>query len=231
MRQFERHRIVELREVSKVYHLGQHIVKAIDSVTLDICERDFITIRGPSGSGKTTLLNVIGCLTKPTTGMVLVNGVDTTKMSDVERSRLRGKTMGFIFQGYNLIPTLTALENVLISTLFIRARVADADVEKATKLLTQLGLKERTSHHSGLLSYGEQQRVAIARALMNDPEILLADEPTGTLDTHNAEEVVNIIEQLNAAGKTVILVTHDPKVGSAGETRYELRDGRLSPAK
>ncbi|MFQ5710163.1 MAG: ABC transporter ATP-binding protein [Candidatus Geothermarchaeales archaeon] len=230
MRQSEKYKIIEMRGVDKYYELGDYITKAIDSVDLDVYHGDLISIMGPSGSGKSTLLNLIGCLIKPTRGKILIRGVNTMDLDDEQLSKLRGETIGFIFQGYNLIPTLTALENVLTPVLFSKGKTTHEDEEKAKELLKRVGLEERMSHFSRTLSYGEQQRVAIARSLMNDPELILADEPTGTLDTYNAMQVMGILKGLNEEGATIILVTHDPKVGEFGKTKYNLRDGKLFPA-
>ena len=229
-----KYKLVSLRSASKIFKWGPYVIKAVDRVNLDIIKGNFISIMGPSGSGKTTLLNLIGCLTIPTYGEVLIKGINVKELNDSDMSRLRNKTIGFIFQAYNLFPTLTALENVILPMLFSKrgdgksAGDPERNIRKAKDLLTRFGLKDRMSHYPKILSLGEQQRVAIARALINDPELIIADEPTGTLDSFAAKEVTDLLKRLNEEGRTVVMVTHDPEVGIVAKIRYRLRDGKLT---
>jgi putative ABC transport system ATP-binding protein len=217
--------IVRLHDVSKYYKVGFSVVKALENINLEIKENEFISIVGPSGSGKSTLLNMIGCLDKPTKGKVFFKGLDIALLSDREFSKFRADNIGFIFQTFNLIPSLTALENVEISSSF--SNKVKNPRERALKLLDLVGLKERALHRPSQLSGGEQQRVAIARALMNDPEIILADEPTGNLDSKTAEEIINLFLELKKMGKTIVLVTHNISLTENSDRIIYLKDGRI----
>lgn len=219
--------LVSLRKVSKEYVWGESTLMAVDSVDLEIRNGDFVSIVGPSGSGKTTLLNLIGCLTAPTSGEILVKGINVRDLNDSQMSRLRNSTVGFVFQGYNLIPTLDALENVTLPVLFSKHEISEEDIWRASDQLTKFGLGNRLSHYPTMLSMGEQQRVAIARALMNEPKLIIADEPTGALDSQRAKEVSDILRDLNKEGRAVVLATHDPRVGGIASIRYQIEDGRL----
>ncbi|WP_290597783.1 MULTISPECIES: ABC transporter ATP-binding protein [unclassified Archaeoglobus] len=220
-------RVVELVDVSKIYKTEFYEVKALENVNLEIEEGDFAVIMGPSGSGKSTLLNLIGCLDKPTSGKVLINGIETINLSDKELTELRRDTIGFIFQTYNLIPTLSALENVELPMIFKGISKYERE-RRAKKLLGIVGLEREMDRKPNELSGGQQQRVAIARALANDPKILLCDEPTGNLDTKSGEQVMDIIKEQNEErGVTVILVTHDPTLAKYGNFIIRLRDGKI----
>ena len=219
--------IVELVDVHKVYRIGNHEVHALRGVSLKVENGEFLTVMGPSGSGKSTLLHLIGCLDKPTRGKVFVKGVDTSKLSDRKLTEMRMRTIGFVFQQYHLIPTLTALENVELPMVFMGVS-SERRRRRALKLLEMVGLKGKEDRKPNELSGGEQQRVAIARALANDPEILLCDEPTGNLDTKTGLQVMDIIKDMNVEkGVTVILVTHNPSLSRYADRTVKIRDGRL----
>ena len=220
-------KVVELVDVSKIYQTEFYEVKALENVSLDVEEGGFVVIMGPSGSGKSTLLNLIGCLDKPTSGKVLINGVETINLSDKELTELRRDTIGFIFQTYNLIPTLSALENVELPMIF-KGLSRHERRRRAKKLRSVVGLEREVDRKPKELSGGQQQWVAIARALANDPKILLCDEPTGNLDTKSGEQVMSIIKEQNEErGVTVILVTHDPTLAKYGNFVIRLRDGKI----
>ncbi len=219
--------IVELVDVHKVYRIGNHEVHALRGVSLKVENGEFLTVMGPSGSGKSTLLHLIGCLDKPTRGKVFVKGVDTSKLSDRKLTEMRMRTIGFVFQQYHLIPTLTALENVELPMVFMGVP-SGRRRRRALKLLEMIGLKGKEDRKPNELSGGEQQRVAIARALANDPEILLCDEPTGNLDTKTGLQVMDIIKDMNVEkGVTIILVTHNPSLSRYADRTVKIRDGRL----
>ncbi len=219
--------MVELVDVVKTYKLGKTEVWALRGVSLKVEEAEFITIMGPSGSGKSTLLHVIGCLDKPDEGKVYLAGQEVSVLSEDRLAELRGKFVGFVFQTFNLVPTLSTLENVELPMIFQgmprRRRLA-----RAEELLERVGLGKRLRHLPAELSGGERQRVAIARALVNDPELILADEPTGNLDSASGAQVMGIIKELNEQhGKTLIVVTHDPEVASYAHRTIHIRDGRI----
>jgi putative ABC transport system ATP-binding protein len=217
----ERKIIVEIKNVSKSYKRGSRVLKVLDNISLDIEEGEFLALMGPSGSGKTTLLNLIAGIDKVDSGVIRVNGLDITSLTENELARWRALNVGFIFQFYNLIPVLTALENVELPLLLtgLSRKERRVHVESALDLV---GLSDRVNHYPGQLSGGEQQRVAIARAIVTDPAILVADEPTGDLDRVSAEDVLDLMEQLvNKLNKTIIMVTHDPRAASkAHKIRY-----------
>ncbi len=220
-------KVVELIDVHKVYKTPYYEVKALNGVSLEIEEGEFVVIMGPSGSGKSTLLNMIGCLDKPTSGKVIINGVETSKLSDKELTELRRDTIGFVFQMYNLIPTLTAFENVELPMIF-RGVKKDERKRKVMELLRLVGIEDAADRKPPEMSGGQQQRVAIARALANDPVILLCDEPTGNLDTKAGFQVMDLIKQQNEEkGVTVVLVTHNPMLTKYGDRVIKIRDGRL----
>jgi putative ABC transport system ATP-binding protein len=219
--------MIELIDVRKVYKAGRFEVVALDGVNLKVEEGEFIAIMGPSGSGKSTMLNLIGCLDKPTSGKVIINGVDTSKLSDKELTDLRRDTIGFIFQHYYLIPTLTALENVELPMVFKGIPKSERE-KRAKELLSLVGLAKEMDRKPKELSGGQQQRVAIARALANNPSILLCDEPTGNLDTKNGKIIMDIIKNLNKKKNvTVVLVTHDPATAEYADKIIQMRDGRI----
>ena len=220
--------VVELENLEKSYRLGKVTVNALRGVTLKLLQGEFMVIMGPSGSGKTTLLNIIGALDKPSSGRALVDGEDITKMSDGQLTKLRRHKIGFVFQFHNLIPVLTALENVELPliTSGVKRKLSR---DRAIELLHRVGLHERTDHLPDELSGGEQQRVAIARALANHPRIVLADEPTGDLDTQTGSEVVQLMHSMaKQEGSSVVVVTHDPVVAEKADRLLEMRDGRIA---
>jgi putative ABC transport system ATP-binding protein len=210
--------------VSKHYRVaGNAPLKALDEVSLTVEAGEWIAIMGPSGSGKTTLLNILGCLDQPTSGSVYIGATDVAKLSHSELVRFRAETVGLVFQQYHLIPHLTALENVMLAQYFHSM----TDASEAQRTLQQVGLKDRASHLPSQLSGGEQQRVALARALVNDPKIILADEPTGNLDAANEQIVLDLLGDLHAQGRTILLVTHDERVGRCADRRVNLEHGRI----
>ncbi len=218
--------IIELNGVCKHYQMGKNIVRAICNVDLSVKKGDFIAIMGPSGSGKSTLMNLVGALDVPTSGTIKLDGQDISKLSESELARLRGKKIGFVFQQFNLIKNLTALENVMLPMTFQGASFEERR-KRASFLLSEIGLGDRMNHTPNELSGGQQQRVAIARALANDPEVILADEPTGNLDTKSGENVMDILIKLHKLKKTVVMVTHDPDIAEHAETVVMLRDGKI----
>ena len=218
--------IVAARNLSKIYGEGRTRVVALSEVNLSIKKGEFVAVQGPSGSGKTTLLNMLGALDRPTRGRVIIDGIETTGVPERKLFRIRREKVGFIFQTYYLVPTLTALQNVLLPTMPLRA---NRDLRgSAEQLLELVGLRERMDHKPGELSGGEQQRVAIARALVLNPAIILADEPTGNLDSKTGAEIMDLMRRLNEEQKkTFIIVTHDAKIASGTERVFYLTDGRL----
>jgi len=218
--------VVHLREIAKVYRLGKVEVPALRGVSLDVGRGEFVAIMGPSGSGKSTLMNLIGCLDRPTSGSYILDGQDVSRMSDDDLADVRNGRIGFVFQTFNLLPRLSALKNVEMPMLY--AGVARAERRaRAVEALAQVGLGHRIHHTAPELSGGEQQRVAIARALVNRPAILLADEPTGNLDSRAGEEILAIFQDLNAAGITIAMVSHDREIAEHAARIITLRDGRL----
>ena len=219
-------KVIELRDIRKIYQLGEVEVSALRGVSLSIDRGEFVALVGPSGSGKSTLMNTLGCLDHPTSGSYLLAGQEIVTLSSDERALVRNQRIGFIFQSFNLLARTSALENVELPMLYARGGVsAWKRRQRATELLTQVGLGERLDHHPGQLSGGQQQRVAIARALVNNPAILMCDEPTGNLDTKTSKEVIQLFRDLNASGITVILVTHDQDVARCAKRVVVLRDG------
>lgn len=219
--------IIELIDVHKVYKTEFYEVHALNGITMEVKKGEFVAIMGPSGSGKSTLLHLIGCLDKPTKGEVIINGIETSRLSDKELTRLRRDSIGFIFQQYNLVPTLTALENVELPMIF-KGVPKEERRRKAMELLRQVGIDEVADRKPNEISGGQQQRVAIARALANSPAILLCDEPTGNLDSKTGRQVMDIIKKMNKEhGVTVILVTHDLSLADYAERIVRLRDGKI----
>ena len=220
--------VVELENLEKSYRLGKVTVNALRGVTLKLRQAEFMVIMGPSGSGKTTLLNIIGTLDKPSSGRALVDGEDITRMNDAQLTRLRRHKIGFVFQFHNLIPVLTALENVELPLITSGVKRKESK-DRAIELLRRVGLQDRTDHLPDELSGGEQQRVAVARALANHPRIVLADEPTGDLDTQTGFEVVQLMHSMaKQEGSSVVVVTHDPVVAERADRLVEMRDGRIT---
>ncbi len=218
--------VLELEGVSRTYGEGEALVTALREVSLRILPGDFLSIMGPSGSGKSTMLGLLGCLDLPTSGTIRIGGHEVTAMDDAERSRVRGKEIGFVFQQFHLIPHLDARGNVETALLY-RGLKAKERRERAIAALDRVGLAHRHDHRPVQLSGGEQQRVALARALVTEPRILLGDEPTGALDSKNAENVMEILASLQSPERAVVLVTHDPGVGAAASRRVRMRDGEI----
>jgi putative ABC transport system ATP-binding protein len=222
--------LIAVRTITKTYALEGTVVHALRGVTLDVDRGEFVSVIGPSGSGKSTLMHILGCLDQPTTGQYLLDGRDVSRLSDDELSAIRNRRIGFVFQAFNLLPRTSALENVELPLLYAPdARPSPADRRRrATRALEAVGLVDRAAHHPSQLSGGQQQRVAIARALLNDPSILLADEPTGNLDSETSLEVMEVFRRLNAdRGITVVLITHEPNVAAYGSRVIQFKDGRV----
>lgn len=219
--------VITLKKVSKYYEMGENIVKAIDGIDIVVEKGDFVAIMGPSGSGKSTGMNLIGSLDLPTSGTIYLEGRDISHLDESELAQIRGKKIGFIFQSFNLIPNLTAKENVSLPMLFQDMSEEERE-ERVAKLIKLVELEDRADHYPNELSGGQQQRVAIARALANDPEVILADEPTGNLDTRTGEKVLAFLEEFNIRGKTIIIITHDPeKAQKYARTIYWIKDGKV----
>ncbi len=219
--------IIRIEGLQKTYVLGEeNIVQALAGVDLDIHAGSFVAIMGPSGSGKSTMLNILGCLDRPTAGRYLLGGEDVSRMNDDALSEIRGRRIGFIFQSYNLIAQLTVLENIQVP-LFYRGQDLKASQDRCVELAQMVGLGDRLTHRPTQLSGGQQQRVAIARSLVNDPLMILADEPTGNLDSKTGVEVLDLITRLNQAGTTIILVTHDDKVAQRAHRIIRMKDGKI----
>ena len=218
--------IVQFDNVRKSYQMGPNTVEALRGVSFGIEAGEYISIMGPSGCGKSTLLNLLGCLDRPTTGHYLLGGQDVSGMDDDALSAVRGSRLGFIFQSYNLIQQLTVVENIEIP-LYYQDRPEAECRDRASQLAARVGLDHRLEHKPFELSGGQQQRVAIARALVNDPLVILADEPTGNLDSNSGVEIMKVFDDLHAQGKTLILVTHDPTVGQRARRTIRLRDGQI----
>ena len=219
--------IIRLDRVSRTYEMGRVAVHALNDVSLEIQPGEFVAIIGPSGSGKSTMMNILGCLDRPTVGRYVLDGSPVAELDDDALAGLRSRSIGFVFQSYNLLPRTSALDNV--STPLLYQRVSRKErVARSTAALERLGLADRLDHEPSELSGGQQQRVAIARAIVTDPAILLADEPTGNLDTHAGREVLDLLLELNTAGRTVVLITHDNDVANAAARQIHLRDGRIA---
>ena len=217
--------MIEIRDLRKIYHVGEVDVNALRGVNLSVQSGDFVSVVGPSGSGKTTLFHILGGLTPPTSGDIHINGRDLLKMSDAERTNLRKTTVGFVFQKYNLLPTLTAQENIEIARDIAGRKEKDPHFDE---ILNLLGIAGRLHHKPRALSGGEQQRVAIARAIVNRPAILLADEPTGNLDSENSQIVLDLLRRLNHEfHQTILMITHDPDAAAYGDRIVRMRDGRI----
>jgi putative ABC transport system ATP-binding protein len=218
--------LISVRQVSRLYAMGEETVRALDAVSFDVSAGEFVAIMGPSGSGKSTMMNLIGALDVPTSGTLLIDGRDIKSLSSDELAALRNRTIGFVFQQFNLLPRTTALQQVMLPLLYSHPKRHDAEAI-ARRRLEQVGLADRMHHHPRQLSGGQQQRVAIARALANAPKILLADEPTGALDSKTSAEIMQLFAELNSEGITVILVTHEPDVAAYARRRIGFRDGRI----
>lgn len=218
--------VIDVRDIRKTYVVGNQTVRALDGVSLTICENEYVAIMGPSGSGKSTLMNVLGCLDTPSEGIYELNGVDVSRMSDSELARVRNREIGFVFQSFNLLPRYSALDNVALPLVFAgvpRAR----RLELARESLVNVGLEQRLHHKPDELSGGQRQRVALARALVTRPSIILADEPTGNLDTKTSVEIMRLFDEIHRGGNTIVLVTHEEDIARYAKRIIRLRDGRL----
>lgn len=218
--------VVELENVKKIYSMGDAEVHALKGISFKVEQGEFISIMGPSGSGKSTCMNMIGCLDTPTSGIVKIDGKETSRMTETELAVLRNKTIGFVFQQYHLIPSMTVIENVMLPLKYKRTDRKDR-LALAKAALEKVGLSERENHRPNELSGGQKQRVAIARAIIAEPKIILADEPTGALDTKTGIQVMELFHEINKTGTTIIIVTHDPRIGESTERVIKILDGLL----
>jgi putative ABC transport system ATP-binding protein len=218
--------IIDLQSVSRIYSTGRVEVPALRDVTLSVGEGEFLAIVGPSGSGKSTMMNIIGCLDRPTAGTYRLAGTVVGGLNDDGLARLRSRTIGFVFQSYNLLPRTSALDNVAAPLLYQGVSRRER-VKRSTAVLERLGLGDRLDHEPTELSGGQQQRVALARALVTEPALLLADEPTGNLDTASGADVISLLRELHRQGRTVVLITHDADIAAAAQWQIQLRDGRI----
>jgi putative ABC transport system ATP-binding protein len=218
--------LIEAEALTKLYHMGDETVHALDGVSFSIPRGDYCAIVGPSGSGKSTLMNIIGGLDTPSSGRLVIDGADIAALDDAGLALFRNRTIGFIFQSFNLLARQSALENVELPMIYAGAPVK-ARRERAAALLTRVGLEQRMDHRPNQLSGGQQQRVAIARALAGKPALLLADEPTGALDTQTGKDIMALFDELNSEGVTIVIVTHDHDVAAAAKRTIEMRDGRI----
>jgi putative ABC transport system ATP-binding protein len=218
--------MIRTEHLTKIYRMGDTEVYALNDVNLDIEEGEFVAVIGPSGSGKSTLLNMIGCLDKPTSGSVYIDNVNTATLNENQLAEIRRKKIGFIFQQFNLVHTLNAVENVALPLFFSGVR-RDLRLKRAAELLESVGLGNRVYHKPSELSGGQQQRVAIARALSNDPEVVIADEPTGNVDSETGNTIMDVLQGLNKEGRTIIVVTHDPEIAARATRTQRMRDGKL----
>jgi putative ABC transport system ATP-binding protein len=217
-------KVIEIRQITRDFPLGNEVVKVLKGIDLDIDRGEYVAIMGPSGSGKSTLMNLLGCLDTPTSGHYILNGKDASQMGDDELAEIRNKEIGFVFQTFNLLPRTTALENVALPMIYAGYSKTDR-IKRAKEVLTNVGLGDRMDHKPNQLSGGQRQRVAVGRALVNKPSIILADEPTGNLDSKTSLEIMNLFDEIHAAGNTVILVTHEEEVAKHAHRIIRLRDG------
>jgi putative ABC transport system ATP-binding protein len=216
--------VITLADISKVYKVGTEIIHALRSVSLNIKRSEYVALMGPSGSGKSTLMNIIGCLDSPTNGGYDLNGISVAKMSDGDLAEVRNKQIGFVFQSFNLLPRYTALQNVELPLIYAGFKKTDR-IKRASEVLSQVGLAERIQHKPNELSGGQKQRVAIARALVNNPAIILADEPTGNLDSKTSIEIMELFEEIHKNGNTIVLVTHEEDIAQHAHRIVRLKDG------
>ncbi len=222
--------LIEITDVYKEYPMGDVLVPALFDVNLKIAKNEYVAIMGPSGSGKSTFMNILGCLDTPTTGHYYFNRVDVSTLDDDALSAMRNKEIGFIFQNFNLLPRLNALQNVELPLIYAGVSAAERH-ERALKSLERVGLSERIDHKPGELSGGQRQRVAVARALVTNPGILLADEPTGALDSKTGEDMMRLFDELHREGNTIILITHEQEIANYADRLISIRDGRISSDK
>jgi putative ABC transport system ATP-binding protein len=218
--------IIELREIRKTYYMGTNMLEVLKGISLNIFKNEYVALMGPSGSGKSTLMNIIGCLDTPTNGSYILNGTDVSKMSDDDLAEVRNTEIGFVFQQFNLLPRLTAAENVALPLIYAGTGRKER-MDRAMEALKKVALSDRSNHKPNELSGGQIQRVAIARALVNNPAILLADEPTGNLDSKTSVEVMEIFSAIQSAGNTVVLVTHEEDIAAYAKRVVRLRDGSI----
>lgn len=219
--------LVELRDITKIYHLGGEEIRALDGVSLDIQQGDFCSIIGPSGSGKSTLMHILGCLDSPTSGTLKLDGLEIHNATPRQLAGIRNQKIGFVFQFFNLLPKLNVLQNVELPMIYTGLGGKERR-ERALTALREVELDNRAKHRPSQLSGGQQQRVAIARALVNNPKILFADEPTGNLDSHTGELILDMLRRFHREGRTIILVTHDPEIAAMTPRKIEIRDGKIA---
>jgi len=219
--------LINIQNMFKTYRMGENAVHALDGVSLTIGNGDFVAVMGASGSGKSTLLNILGCLDTPTSGTYLLDGVEVSRMSRAQLARIRNQKLGFVFQNFNLLSRTSALENVELPTFYNRRFPGRERRAHASRMLERVGLGNRADHTPAQLSGGQQQRVAIARALMNSPPVILADEPTGNLDTRSSVEIMTLFKQLNQEGITIVMVTHEEDIAACAKRRILMRDGQI----
>lgn len=219
-------KVIEIQNITRDFHLGQEIVHVLKGIDLTIEKGEYVAIMGPSGSGKSTLMNLLGCLDTPTSGTYILNGKDVSQMSDDELADIRNKEIGFVFQTFNLLPRTTALDNVALPMIYAGATKTERK-KRAEEVLKNVGLADRMDHKPNQLSGGQRQRVAVGRALVNQPSIILADEPTGNLDSKTSLEIMNLFDEIHQAGNTVILVTHEEEVANHARRIIRLKDGNI----
>ena len=218
--------IIRLEDICRIYRVGSQEVRALDGVSLSVYKNEYVAIMGPSGSGKSTLMNILGCLDSPDSGRYILNGTDVSEMEDGEMADVRNREIGFVFQSFNLLPRYNALENVALPMVYAGVPAGERR-EKAAQALRSVGLEDRMDHRPNELSGGQRQRVALARALINNPSIILADEPTGNLDTHTSVEIMRLFDEIYRNGNTVIVVTHEEDIAAYAHRVIRLRDGRV----
>jgi len=219
--------MIKLENISKIYRTQGETIRALDGVDLNIADGEFVAIMGRSGSGKSTMLNILGCMDKPSSGTYRLAGQDVSVLSDDELSKIRNEHIGFVFQGFHLLPRLSALENVLVPLRFASQEQQQNGEKRAKELLRQVGLGERVHHMPNEMSGGQIQRVAIARSLINNPAVLLADEPTGNLDSAISEQIIDLLKNLNSQGQTIVMVTHEPDIATNAGRTIEFLDGKI----